>query len=274
MKKLLLFFVLLNFSLGLGAQNVKKIVVKSAIKGCWAAIIAEEDAKKPENEFGWWSAWQKIKAEKKYKTTPATFTNIPKGKYIVVVYNPASQSFDPNAGIPEQTSDGVVLEAVDIQKNQSFDFKKADFKEWNCLSCPWLYVWNGQDFVREQEIIKDVVGKKNEQTTYTNLKPTCVIQQTIKIRIQEEKDEISYLNQIVLQINDKIYYPQANFTENQLQQADNSYFQLKKGEMIDLEFVINESIKPNDKIQLIARGYYEPDRKFLTEIYRKYLKTR
>ncbi|MCU0444647.1 MAG: hypothetical protein MUE85_06980 [Microscillaceae bacterium] len=270
MKKLWLLSIFCLVLVSGWAQTAKKIVVKSAIKGCWAAIISEEDAKKPENEFGWWSAWQRIKAEKKYKTTPATFKNVPKGKYVIVIYNPASKSFDPNAGIPEQASDGVVLQEVNIEESKTFSVEQADFKEWNCLSCPWLYVWNGQEFVRQAEIIQDIVGKKSEQNTYTSLSPQCVLNQRVRIRIQEEKDEISFLNQVVLQVNDCLYYP----TQATLQYADSEYFTLKKGEAIELDFWLDAPLNQSAKLQIIARGYYEPDKKFLSEIYHKYLKTK
>ncbi|MDX2305482.1 MAG: hypothetical protein NW226_21905 [Microscillaceae bacterium] len=271
MKKTLVLFLLLGSCLSLYAQNVKKVVVKSKIKGCWAAVISEEEAKAPENEYGWWSAWQKIKEAKKYKTTPATFTNLPKGKYIIVIYNPASQKFDPNAGIPGQASDGVVLEEVDIQGDQTFTVEKGDFKDWNCLSCPWLYVWNGKEFVRQSEVIKDVVGKTNEKMTSTSIAPACMMGQILKIRIQEEKDEISFLNQVVLKINDQLILPQ---NQKALENEDDSYISLKKGESIELEFIWKEAITSDTKIELFTRGYYEPDRKFLSEIYQKYLKTK
>lgn len=275
MKNLLLIALFSISSMSLWSQNVKKIVVKSEIKGCWAAIITEAEAKSKENEYGWWSAWQSIKAAKTYKKTPAVFKNIPKGKYIIVIYNPASKEFDPNAGIPGQTSDGVVLEEVDIQDSKTFNANKNDFKDWNCLSCPWLYIWNGADFVRKNEVIKDVVGKANEQTTFTTLSPTCIINQKVRIKIQEEKDEISYLNQVVLKVGDKTYLPQTNTKAlNQLQASDNLYHQLKKGEMIELEFELEDAIGNTAKIVLETKGYYEPDQKFLAEIYRKYLKVR
>lgn len=275
MKKSIVLLFLMCLSVSLWAQNVKKIVVKSEIKGCWAAIITEEEAKSPNNEHGWWSAWHKIKAEKRYKTTPAVFTNIPKGKYIIVIYNPASQDFDPNAGIPEQASDGVVLQEVDIQGNKTFSVEKKDFKEWNCLSCPWLYVWDGKDFVRQTEVIKDVVGKANEQSSFTSLKPSCLINRKLKIKIQEEKDETSYLNQVILRIGDKIYLPIHNsLINNTLQKSDNLYHLLKKGESIELEFEIEANTDLKTNITLEVSGYYEPDAKFLSEIYHKYLKIR
>ncbi len=275
MKKIFLIVLLSTFSLSLWSQNVKKIVVNSEIPGCWAAIITEAEAKSNENGYGWWSAWQRIKEAKNYKITPAVFKNIPKGKYIIVIYNPASKEFDPNAGIPGQTSDGVVLEEVDIQDSETFNVNKDDFKDWNCLSCPWLYIWDGADFVRKNEVIKDIVGKANEQTTFTTLPPTCVINQKVRIKIQEEKDEISYLNQVVLKVGNKVYLPQTNIqVANQLQKSDNLYHQLKKGEMIELEFELEEAVENTAKMVLETKGYYEPDRIFLEEVYHKYLKVR
>jgi len=265
--------VCLVISIAAQAQNVKKIVVKSAVKGCWAALISEDEAKKSAiNEYGWWSAWHRIKQEKKYKLTPATFTNIPKGKYIIVIYNPASQTFDPNAGIPEQASDGAVMEEVDIQKNATYNAEKADFKVWNCLSCPWLYVWNGEKFLKQTEVIKDIVGKAHETTTSAALSNAFVVKKQVKIRIQEEKDEISYLNRVVLKVGNKTYLPTN--AQNSLQAIDHAYHTLKKGEMLELTFVLDNDTDSNEPIVLETTGYYEPETAFLAEIYQKYLKTK
>ena len=169
----------------------------------------------------------------------------------------------------------MVLQEIEIgKKGQALDFKvkRADFKEWNCLSCPWLYVWDGANFVKETEVIKDVVGKTAEQTSFTNLKPTCLVNRQVKIRIQEEKDEISYLNRIALKVGEQVYFPD-NLLEA-LSEKDDRYHTLKKGDSIELSFTLPANLPKNAPITLETTGYYEPDTKFLAEIYQKYLKTK
>jgi len=281
MKKILVILFLSVIYSSINAQIAKKITVNAEIKGCWVALISQEEANNPKYEYKWWSAWQEYKTTKKYRNTPATFKNVPFGKYILVIYNPASKGFDPNSGKPEETSDGVVLEEIEIKGNQSFKVGKNDFKAWNCLSCPWLFVFDGQDFIRQTEIIKDVVGKAQETTTRHQLSPKYLIKNTLKIKIQEEKEEISYLNRLVLKVAGQTYYPKRvhkpqttdnNINFEVLSELDESYQFLKKGEMIELEFNVPEISQMNEVLILEASGYYVPDAKFLEAIYQKYVK--
>lgn len=270
MKKILFVGLFMLISLATIAQKKGgfKITVKSDIKGCWVALINLNDAKGV--EYGWWGVWKKIKESKQYKTAPATFTNIPQGKYAVVVYNPASKNFDPNNGKAEEASDGAVMEEVEISKNMNFSFKKTDFKTWYCLSCPFLCVWNGSEYAKMTEVIKDVVGKDAETTTQTNLAYTQIIGKTLKIRIQEEKEETSYLNSVVLKVGKDTYLPQ----NIRLQANDSQYQILHKGDMVELTFDITSEFDENTPITLETTGYYEPNAKFLSEIYQKYLRNK
>jgi hypothetical protein len=268
-KSFILVFIILLAS-QVQAQKAKKIVVKSAVKGCIAALIPHGAGN--ENGENWWNEWQKLKKAGKTKKTPATFTNIPKGKYTIVIYNPASKSFDPNSSNPNEQSDGVVLEQVEIDGNNSFEAKKDDFKEWNCLSCPWLYVFDGQNYMRQCEIIKDVVGKSAETTTKHQIDSKMLKNNTLKIKIQEEKDEISYLNRLVLKVGKNTYLPSASSSVEALYAKDQNYLQLRKGEFIEIEFKIPQEADLSAEITLEATGYYEPDKEFLKAVYQQYLK--
>ncbi|TAE09656.1 MAG: hypothetical protein EAZ95_15750 [Bacteroidetes bacterium] len=270
MKKILTLLLCLAFAGGAIAQKKGGVNVKvnADVKGCWVALIPIDDI--VGKEYGWWSVWHEIKKAKKYKTAPATFTGVAKGRYVIVVYNPASASFDPNNGNPDQAADGVVLEEADIQKNASYNIKKAEFKTWYCLSCPWLYIWNGTEFVKNAEVIQDIVGKAQETTTRTTLSPAVVVGKTLKIQIREEKDEISYLNRVALRVGEQTILPTQ--CPQALQIKDAQYHTLRKGDMIELEFTLSEL--PSLPIVLETTGYYEPEPKFLSDIYQKYLRTR
>ena len=251
----------------------KSKISVNAFTKCWAALISAEEAEGM--EYGWWSAWQKIKENKKYQQTPCDFKNIKPGKYTLVVYNPASVDFDPNNGNPDEASDGVVMEEIEIKANTNlkYNFGKADFKDWNCLSCPWLYVFDGKEYVRTTEILKDVVGEKTRRKTTFELKTTDLMDGKLKIRIQEEKDEITHLDQLLLKVNGKVYAAcQTNGAiKEELTVSDNRFVILKKGESIDIEFSVPEKLAPGTEIILESEGYYIPDKEFLRAVYLKYL---
>jgi hypothetical protein len=266
MKKILILLACLAFFGSAWAQNVKKVTVATDIKGCWIALIPVEETQG--KEYGWWSIWHEYKKGKKYLLAPATFKNVKKGKYIVVAYNPASKITGN-----DNDADGAVMEEVDIQGAMNIKFKKEDFKTWNCLSCPWLYVWDGKNFVKRCEVLKDVVGVREETTwkTKLGLAGSCERDGFVKIRIQEEKDEVSYIDQITLKTCGATYLPVD--CPQALAGKDKNYLTLKKGEFIELTFAVG-NMKGNESMTLETTGYYVPDKEFLSEIYQKYLRTK
>lgn len=270
MKKILLVGLFMCISLTtFGQKKGFKVSVKSEIKGCVVALINKNEVT-DKAEYGWWSVWKAYKEAKKYKPVPATFAGVAQGKYIVVIYNPASTSFDPNNGKPEEAADGVVIEELEVNKNISLTIKKTEFKNWYCLSCPFLYVWNGMEYTKICEVIKDVVGKNAESTSKTRLAHTQIIDGKVRIRIQEEKEETSYLNSLVLKVGKQTYLP----TQTDLQKNDAQYHILKKGERIEITFELKEMPAENTEIILETTGYYEPNQAFLNQIYQQYLRAR
>lgn len=260
MKKTLLSAV---FTALVGAAiNAQSIKVET-FTPCKVALLNMADAEGA--EYGWWSLWKDMKESGKgLYNTPYTFKKMSAGTYVLVVYNEASATNN------DLQSDGVVLEELQVTKKTklSYNFKEADFKDWNCLSCPWLYIFNGKDFQRHEEVIKDVVGKQSCQTTSHVIPNQSVIDGKLRLRIQEEKDEFSFLDRISLLIDGKIVKPTtpSQLTENQ----DQSYLELKKGDSFDLEFDLSGMLTPNSKITLECNGYYEPDKAFLQAIFEKY----
>lgn len=248
------------FSTSLQAQSIKI----DAYTKCWVALISQQEAKAA-GQFGWWQAWQNKKKAGEYFKTPYTFKKIIPGTYTIVVFNPTAQT-NGNGG------DGVVLEKVIVSKKFKLNayYAKEDFKEWYCLSCPWLYVHNGKCFVKETEILKDVVGKKNKTTTRFEIAHEAIQNGLLKIKVQEEKDEITHLDQLHIKINGKIYLPQEKVA-GMLATNDGQYKKLKKGESIALTFKLPTSLKTTDKVVLESTGFYIPDGQFLEAVYQKYL---
>lgn len=249
-------------------KKAPQVQVNANVK-CQVAMI---DASGFNGNGEWWGKWHDLKLAKKYKETPCTFSGLKPGKYVLVAYNPASVNFDPNNGDPAQASDGVVLEEVVITTNSklSYNFSSKDFKDWNCLSCPWLYAFDGQKFVRLTEVIQDVVGEENCQTTRHEISSAYIIDHQIKFRIQEEKEETSYLDRISLTVDGKKVMP----VKTELTQEDKNYLVLEKGDFIDLTFDLSDYSSGDHEIIFECNGFYIPKTEFLNAVYDKYLLSR
>ncbi|MCB0289117.1 MAG: ankyrin repeat domain-containing protein [Calditrichaeota bacterium] len=245
----------------------------NSYKSCWAMLISQEEATAG-GGYGWWSVWHRRKAAQQYHQTPYVFSNVASGTYTLVVYDPASVNYNPNSGVADQRSDGVVLDKLDYTgEGLDYYFEQADFKAWNCLSCPWLYVFDGARYRRAGEVLQDVVGRENCTSTRLALASGDVIGRRLSIRIQEEKDEISYLDQVTLEV-DGVSYPafRNGQAPQELQAIDGRFLRLAKGEAVELSFELPVPPDAASRLELRVHGYYEPDREvieaFLESFYR------
>lgn len=240
-------------------------ITVDAFAKCKVALINYDEIQRyandnPENSgYAWWYLWQDKKAEA--ASTPYTFKNLKPGLYTMVIYNPNADSSDEG--------DGLALQNVPINSKSSIKlfFQKGDFKEWNCLSCPWMYCKKGNKFLKQSEILQDVVGKENQTTTTHELPKWSLKNGKVTIRLQEEKDEITYIDHLTLSANGESF----NSDIAELQGLDNNYLIMKKGDVLEITFDLPKHIKKTDKLILKATGYYIPDEKMLQAAYEKYL---
>lgn len=262
-------FFLCCFSLA-QAQSI----IVDAFTDCWVVMISHAETEG--DRSGWWGIWHKRKADKAYFHTPHVFNKLKPGMYTMVVYNPASEDFDPNSPIIGERSDGLTLHNIIVEDKGDttleFYFKRGDFRVWNCLSCPWLYVYDGERYVRETEVLKDRVGFVNRTTTSVTLSPNVVVDFKVRMRLQEEKDETTYLDRCIVKIGALAFAADGGTSEasRKLADVDRDYVILKKGDYIDIEFTLPSSVVPGSQIVLETFGFYEPDPAFLQSVYESY----
>lgn len=125
--------------------------------------------------------------------------------------------------------------------------------------CPFVYVKNNGSFEKIDEILKNQMTSKLDKYNYLNIPYEMVDNRKLTVKISEEKEEISYLDHIYLQVGNKIITPicEKNILKK-IQDNDNEYYQLNNGEFIELQFKLPKNIDKYEKIQLVAKGYYEP----------------
>jgi len=230
----------------------------NAYKKCWVVLINE--AEESSKDYGWWSVWHQLKKESKYFTTPHTFSSITPGVYTLIVYDPVSENVDPNK-LREQNyvaSDGVVIQKIVVTEKSAdqFHFEHIDFIEWNCLSCPWVYLFDGRTFIRRSEILRDLIGWEQKGIDSILLSASDAIDGVIKIRLSEERDEITYISSIELVQNGMHCEKPLGLL---IPTNDSSEVVLKKGDVLDLEFHLPTIVSEKDLLILQVEGYYEPD---------------
>ena len=233
-----------------------------ADRPCKAALIEIKETEGA--EYGWWSVWHERKDSGQVFDTPHTFKGVASGNYVLVVYDPAG-SLNGN-----DESDGVVVDNIEIADGAklSYDFKAADFTEWNCLSCPWLYAWNGQEWVRLYEILKDVVGREQASTHRYTVPRAFVRNGVLKLRVVEEKDEVTFLDHLRVEAAGSVAALTANASATiALGQIDDQAVQLAKGQMVELSLTV--AALGDDDVTLVAHGYYEPSMTMINAVIRR-----
>jgi hypothetical protein len=147
-------------------------------------------------------------------------------------------------------------QTIGTYKLSKFFIKKTNLyvgKESEIIAaCPYVYLKTREAYIFKGEIIRNLIGKSAE--SIQTLELGTANSEKIIVRIKEEKEEISYLNQITVKSDNKIISPLILGNNSDLKFDDKKYYQLKKGEFIDLEF----KVAKNSKITLIGKGYYIP----------------
>lgn len=141
-------------------------------------------------------------------------------------------------------------------ETESVTFLLTDDDGW---ACPWLYVWNGEGYERRTEILRNVRSAALEQTEVTAIGSVSAVNGEIVIRIAEEKDEVTYLDALTLQIGDTVLAAESGAeTTALLAGIDGQYLVLHEGESVELRFRAPEGFVDGANATVIATGYYIP----------------
>lgn len=118
-----------------------------------------------------------------------------------------------------------------------YSFDSGDFKVWHCLSCLWLYVFDGQGFVRKEEVARDVVGQHSRTTTPHYIDQSLIVRDRIRIEIAEEKDQTTFLEELALREDAVLLKPVSiKRTSGPVGLDLKHSVALRKGEYIEAEF--------------------------------------
>jgi hypothetical protein len=118
--------------------------------------------------------------------------------------------------------------------------------------CPYIYVFNGESYLQDIEIIPNQVGKNNDRLSEVVLKHPVIIDGTLTIEIREIKEEISYIDYLSIKIHGKEISPLSGPAV--IGSVDGTYIILKKGDSISLKFLTGNV--EEKEIIIRAKGYY------------------
>jgi hypothetical protein len=140
----------------------------------------------------------------------------------------------------------------------TFSNQPDKFQKFNQnVACPFLSVKTKDNFTDISEIVRNIRGKSMETFDKVEIPAIYCKVDSLIIRIEERKDEVSYINQVTLNIGDLVIYPEWDDISKSVMNDDSNYRVLQQGEFFDLSFKLPENIG-REVVQVCAKGYYVP----------------
>jgi len=137
---------------------------------------------------------------------------------------------------------------IEAGKTSALVFAMTDSNGW---ACPWLYVFDGQSFARRTEILRNVRGQA--RTEITPLEGLAVVDGAVVIRVAEEKDEVTYLDALILLV-DGVPVPAQGEAAAQVAAADGESLILRQGDVAEFRFPVPPTF--SGTASLAVTGYY------------------
>jgi hypothetical protein len=120
--------------------------------------------------------------------------------------------------------------------------------------CPFVYVFKDGNQQCIDEILKNQISCKLDKYDMLEI-PLSKKERVVKIKLSEEKNEITFLDHIYLKIGGQMIYPINSIKK--IESDDDNYLTLRKGESVELLFEIPANLEVPDKGLLYAKGYYD-----------------
>ena len=182
------------------------------------------------------------------------------GHYMLAVAFIAAPLSREEAGVPDDavlypgvTGGGASTDyqEIEIVAGQTTDLT-ITLTDSNGWACPWLYVFNGRDFERRTEILRN---GHEPATEITPLGSVPVIDGVITLRIAEEKQEITYIDELYLVVDgQRIPAQAAPDVAAKVTAADRDYLMLTAGTFYEFRFAVPDA----DQVSLGVSGFYVP----------------
>lgn len=149
------------------------------------------------------------------------------------------------------------------QKFEDFRGDVANLSNYCAYSCPWVYLFNGEKYIKYAEIIKDQNSESLDLYQPLSIPANYISDNELSILIIEELDETSYLDHIYLEVDGNRIEPETTSKIRKvLLQSDGKYLKLDKGESIMIKFYISLNNPMPTDVNLMVKGFYKPNYQF------------
>jgi hypothetical protein len=132
-----------------------------------------------------------------------------------------------------------------------------------CAACPFVYAAVADTFAFQGEILRNLSSKAQETTQTLTIPAAASRDGVVHIELRELKDEITYLDEIALEVDGHQVAPMECTPTSTFCRADARYRVLRRGETLRLTFQVPAHRWRQTTLR--ARGYYLPRPRILSE---------
>ncbi len=146
--------------------------------------------------------------------------------------------------------------AIEPGETTSLEFMLTDANGW---ACPWLYVYNGRDFERRTEILRNLRGRQNERTEVSLLGLVKTVDGAIILKVAEERAEISFIDELYITVDGvKVRAEGEPHVAAQVAERDQDYWMIARGESSEFRFRLPGSLASREQttVSVVVSGFY------------------
>lgn len=181
---------------------------------------------------------------------------LPAGDYFVVAGESGTfsrrGSYDRNGYRRRIKLSGDVPEAITIRQS---DLTLS----WDCISCPFVsFIDEHGRFLPAVVVLAWRNDRSRKGTDRVLVRNVPVRDGRIRLRVAEAEQELSHLDQLVLEVAGQVLVPVRGGHRSALAAVDGATVEMTQGTQINVEYLAPGMQQGTVDVELIAHGYYDP----------------
>lgn len=123
--------------------------------------------------------------------------------------------------------------------------------------CPYISIMHDNKLTELSEVLRNQLSYYLDKYEQITIPHKNISGNILNIKIDERKDEISYIDHVYLIADDEIYFPLDFDLTTEISKSDNKYLKLNKGKEINLQFELRKPVSDYAVVKLAVKGYYD-----------------
>jgi hypothetical protein len=173
---------------------------------------------------------------------------------IILYYSDYSQKLEECIVVRVQKNYNTVNEVFNIKLNNGMPYIVNHTVA--SPKCPYVSIINGSEIIEVSEVLRNQLSYYLDKNEHIVIPTNNISGNILSIRIDERKDEISFIDNVYLIADGILIQPLISDAIKEIFSTDNQYLEMTKGDFLDLSFELPQLVSDYNEIQLVVKGYY------------------